>query len=72
MVVDGLRTQCTDQFVEHRRAHALERSVGGSLPAHAEDNFGACVVSVDHLLDGVDVILEIGIDAHQGIPFGRI
>ena len=41
---------------------ALERRIGIAVIAHAEDDLGAVRMLDEHLIDGINIILQIGIE----------
>ena len=66
----GFSAQCRDYFVETFCRDALESGVGLAPLAHAVDDFDAGVELVHHLLDHIDVILQIGVNPDQRVAIG--
>lgn len=53
--------------VERHGTHALEHGVGLAAHLHAVDDVVAFGEVVDHLRDGLEIILKVGINGDDGI-----
>ena len=69
MVGNGLCAEQRHEPVEETRRPAFHEVVGFARVAYTVYYFVAFVELVYHAVDGVDVVLQVGIDADAGIAF---
>ena len=65
MVIDGVRAQRLHETVEGERRRSLKDAVRAAAAAHAVDDVGAVAVNGHHFGDGINIVLQVGVDAHQ-------
>ena len=70
MVVDGIGAHGGHQLIEGQGRRALEHGIGLALLTHTIHDVGTLEVTVDHLGDGVDIVLQVGIDGDDGVGLG--
>ena len=67
MVVDQLDAHAPHDPVERLCRNAFEKRVAVALLAYTVNDVVAFMVGVDHLLDDIDVVLQIRIDADDDV-----
>ena len=71
MVVYYPAVKESHQAVERQCRSALEKGVGLALLSHSEYDVVALVVFIHHKTDGINVILQVGIDAYGSVTVCR-
>ena len=67
MVIDRLHAHCIHEPVKALGSRTLKKSVGVAFAAYPVDDVTTGIEFFHHLGNGIDVILEIGIDRHGDI-----